>query len=216
MSDEMTCHCGSGLSRDSCQSDIHPDSLAAKLVRLQPLAETPPSDSCESPSRSCCFLVSETEFVLILRELFHCWPLGRLRELISRCHNRCRSLKNELPELSEKINGYTSLWEIFQLGRAVLPFTCVLCEEGKCAVFNTRPFACSGSDIPPEFLFLQHGDCVLFRRPLPLFFWFALVFPDENTADTLENAPFYRDLLSLGETDYIHRLAEYEGGKAEK
>jgi Fe-S-cluster containining protein len=156
--------------------------------------------------------VSETEFVLILDDLLRRLPAESCREIARRAKEFKRTLETEESEAAEKINGVVSLRDIFMLGRTLLPFECVLYKDGICRTPGVRPLACRGLDIPPEFLFLKTGEGVLFRRPLPLFYWFSLVFSDEELFGRLRDTPFYRDLLSLREAEYIERLAAYGTG----
>ena len=188
---------------------FHPDSLATRFLRYRDAAGADDGPSCRSPLRYRAFPVSETEFVVLLGTMLHSRTPPRIGEIIRVSKENRHRLEEELLDLAEKINGRTSLWEIFQLEQSVLPFACVFCAEGACGLGRARPLACTGLETPADFLFLKHGDAVIFRRPLPLFWWFSIVFRDEEALDGIADTPFYRGITEMSAQEYIKMLAEY-------
>jgi Fe-S-cluster containining protein len=60
-------------------------------------------------------------------------------------------------------------------------------------------------DAVSGFTFLRVRNGVIFRRPMPLFFYFNLIFRDSGIYDFI-NTDMYHDLILLEENDYINNL----------
>lgn len=188
---------------------FHPDSLATRFLRFRDAAGADHTTACGSPCRYHAFPVSETEFVVLLDTMLHSRTPERIREIIRLSKENRHRLEEELPDLAEKINGRLSLQEIFQLEHSVLPFPCIFCEEVACGLGRARPLACAGLETPSDFMFLKRGDAVIFRRPLPLFWWFSIVFRAEEALDGIADTPFYRGITGMSAQDYTKMLVEY-------
>jgi Fe-S-cluster containining protein len=215
VNDETLCFCGSGKRHEACHGHIGPASMAAKLYRARALSGASGCKACRSPFSASCLPVTETEFVLMLDALLRRGAREELKKFIKRSKADKRRLETENPGLARKINGRIPPEDLILLFGAPLPFPCVFLEGEDCAVSDVRPLLCRGEPYPHGFLFLEYGDGFIFRRPLPLFCWFSLVFEDETMLERIDETPFFRNLLSLGEREYIERLAEHEVTKKE-
>jgi hypothetical protein len=56
------------------------------------------------------------------------------------------------------------------------------------------------------FIFLKSTKGVIIRRPLPLFFFFALIFRDITLADCIYDIDFYKELTAIEAPEYIDNL----------
>ncbi|SHH91357.1 SEC-C motif-containing protein [Sporobacter termitidis DSM 10068] len=209
MSNDTACFCGSGKKHADCHGHIRCDSLVAKLYRLQARCGAANGSACRSPLRSQCFLVSEAEFVQLLDDMLRHWTAEEIRQVVDRSWECRRYLEAERPDIAEKAGGKTTPGELASLNETALPFPCVFLRGEDCAARRVRPLLCLGCGASIDFVLLRYKDGVLVRRPAPLFYYFTLIFRDGVLPDNIPDAPFYRDMLTLSEADYIEKLAEY-------
>lgn len=232
----MLCFCGSGKPHSECHAQIHPNSLVAELYKTQSVWNS----GTQSRKQECCsrcLCVSEIEFVQILDYLNHTCP-DELQTAIQTSKQQMNILRKQAPELARLFEGTVPLHELIRPNGRHLPFPCIFWENNSCSIYPVRPlicrFSCPGMDkkescdehCPP---FIENGDMqkykealyflllypwqnqLLIRRPVPLFYYFQMLFKDTDTK------PIFADkMLQLKKEDYIRWLVLSGQPKAEK
>lgn len=123
MAANSPCFCGSGKKQKHCHPDIHPNSLAAQLLRVFHKLDTEisriDSTMCHSGCSDCCtndFEISLAEFMMIFRTI----------------------------NLEVKKEQIESLIEVAEQGKFHLGEQCVLLnpDNNSCSVYKVRPIIC--------------------------------------------------------------------------
>lgn len=186
-------------------------SLAQRLKEVWEAADG------DAPCGCCsrCMCVSETEFACVLEYLLDSLPKEKILEIIRKAKAQLTQLERENPEIFARLKGEVRLRDLLRLDKETLPFDCLFLENGKCAIEPARPLKCRDAEGSfYGFMLLRRGDTVIIRRPAPMFYYFSLVFKDENELDTIRDADFFRGITELGERAYIDRLFEKNNGAA--
>lgn len=228
---EQACSGGSGVVHNGCQCHMHESSMVARLWRLQQeldgLAGTRAGEQKAGESRSCkacarqCFTVSEAEFVQILDFLLNSGKREALTSAVLTAHARWQLLNAQQPSIARLISGRVLLRDILQLETVTLPFSCLFQrEDHTCSIHEVRPIYCRLNGLPApiraryeekrgSFWLLKTGSRTIIRRPVPLFYYFELIFKSEEPLDfdKVPELDLYRDLLFMSEEDYLRKLA---------
>ena len=188
---------------------------------------------CECCSQ--CFCVSETEFVQILDFMKRERPQNELLGIIEKSKYQWNFLKANDPLIAQKLQSTLTLRELWQLNTISLPFSCIFLDKGhSCTIYKIRPLICRICGVgystilfnrpchknPDQywidftsfdkrmnnFLFLNDQNKTIIRRPVPLFYYFQLMFQDESMIHQFSETELYKDLLELDQKDYVKKL----------
>lgn len=157
MSRNEKCFCGSGLKKKKCHGDIHDNSLVANVLKIYSKLDKKIKDNirfkCMDNCNKCCydyFYISEEEFLVIMYYIEKNFSKEKLKEIFIKANEYMSNLKENHKEEYNNLNNITYGLVKYK-GYEMLKFipratrtekACVFLEDGKCLIYEVRPFIC--------------------------------------------------------------------------
>lgn len=156
------CFCGSGKKHKRCHDNIKSESIIARLYRFYMTIdneieaqkrEKKLKFTCKKGCSECCsqyFVISESEFIVIIDYLMRNWEYQKIDDIIRVCKEQWTTIQDQFPLFAQKLEEFIG-------GKSVdiflynylhtplkLPFPCVFLDrESKvCMIYKVRPLIC--------------------------------------------------------------------------
>lgn len=148
------CFCGSGLKVKKCHNGLNEDSLVGNLIKiyyeLDSIVKEKIDCICQEGCSECCsdyFYISEEEFLVIMNYMIRNFSEEEINKVKSKAQEYIMNIKENYTSEYEKLNTVIKVnekvnYEMLITREGNLKIPCVFLNEGKCSIYEIRPFIC--------------------------------------------------------------------------